>query len=87
MTQSWCVVGLICGGALVSAPVPAADEPVDPDFLEFLGSVDTNEAGWQEYLAATDVDALLKAKAAAAKTATSGAPRPADETEEEVKQP
>jgi hypothetical protein len=86
MTQSWCVVGLICGGALVAAPVPAADEPVDPDFLEFLGSVDSSEAGWHDYLAATDVDALLKAKAAAAKAANPDPPPPADETEK-VKPP
>jgi hypothetical protein len=82
MTPAWCVVGLICGGALFAAPVHATDEPVDPDFLEFLGSVDSSEAGWQDYLAATDVDALVKAQAAAAKAANPGSPQPANESGE-----
>ena len=81
MRPAWGVVGLICGGALLAAPVHAADEPVDPDFLEFLGSVDSSEAGWHDYLAATDVDALAKAQAAAAKAAIPGPPQPANETE------
>jgi len=80
MRPTWCVVGLICGGALLTAPLHAADEPVDPDFLEFLGSVDSSEAGWHDYLAATDVDALVKAQAAAAKAANPGSPQPANET-------
>ncbi len=73
----------MCGGAWFAAPGHAADEAVDPDFLEFLGSVDSSEAGWHDYLAATDVDALLKAQAAAAKAADSGSPQPASETEKE----
>jgi hypothetical protein len=73
----------MCVGALLAAPLQAADEAVDPDFLEFLGSVDSSEAGWHDYLAATDVDALLKAQAAAAKTATSGSAPPANESEKE----
>ncbi len=81
MRSVWWIVGLMCGGAWFAAPGRAADEPVDPDFLEFLGSVDSSEAGWHDYLAATDVDALLKAQAAAAKAANSGAPQPASETE------
>ena len=86
MKSAWCVVGLMCGGALSAAPLHAADEPVDPDFLEFLGSVDSNEAGWHDYLAATDMDALVKAEAAAAKAANPGSPQPANETGK-VKQP
>ncbi len=76
----WCVVGLMFGGAWFAAP-GQAEEPVDPDFLEFLGTVDSSEAGWHDYLAATDVDALLKAQAAAAKAANSGSPQPAGEKE------
>ena len=83
MTSTWCVVGLVCGGALLAAPLHAADEAVDPDFLEFLGSVDSNEAGWNDYLAATDVDALVKAQAAGAKGANPGSPQPANETGKE----
>ena len=47
-------------GALIVAPLRAADEPVDPDFLEFLGSVDSSEAGWHDYLAETDVDQVAQ---------------------------
>ena len=83
MTPGWCVAGLMCGAALFAAPLPAADEPVDPDFLEFLGSVDSSEAGWHDYLAATDVDALLKAQAAAAKAADPSPPQPANGSEKE----
>ena len=54
------------------APVHAADEPVDPDFLEFLGSVDSNEAGWHDYLAQTDVDQVAKAQSGATKPANPG---------------
>jgi len=75
------VAGVLCVCALLAAPLQAADDPVDPDFLEFLGSVDSSEAGWHDYLAATDVDALLKAQAAAAKAAASDPPPPADGSE------
>ena len=86
MKSAWFVLGLMCGGALSATPLHAADEPVDPDFLEFLGSVDSSEAGWHDYLAATDVDALVKAKAASAKAANPGSPQPANDTGQ-VKQP
>lgn len=79
MRLPWGRAGLICG-ALLAASVYAAEEPVDPDFLEFLGSVDSHDAGWQDYLAATDVDALVKAQAAAPKAADPGSPQPANET-------
>ncbi|HEV7432790.1 MAG TPA: hypothetical protein VGN77_07075 [Steroidobacteraceae bacterium] len=82
MTSTWCVVALVCGGALLAAPLQAAEEPVDPDFLEFLGSVDSNEAGWHDYLAATDVDALVKAQSAA----NGGSAPPANDTGK-VKEP
>jgi hypothetical protein len=34
--------------------VHAADMPVDDGLLEFLGSVDSDDKNWREYLAATD---------------------------------
>ena len=83
MRRGWSLIGLVCAGALLAAPLRAADEPVDPDFLEFLGSVDSSEAGWHDYLAATDVDALLKARAAAAKGADPVPVPPADGTEKD----
>lgn len=81
--RCWSLIGLIGAGALLAAPLRAADEPVDPDFLEFLGSVDSSEAGWHEYLATTDVDALLKAREAAAKSAAPVPVPPANGTEKD----
>ena len=49
-----------CGVALAVAPLRAADAPADADFLEYLGSIDSNEAGWHEYLADTDVGKMAK---------------------------
>ena len=80
MRFAWRLVGLICGGTLFVAPLQAADEPVDPDFLEFLGSVDSSEAGWHDYLAATDLDQLVKLQNGAAKSANPGSPPPANVT-------
>ncbi len=48
-------LGLLCG-VFFAASLPAAEEPVDPDFLEFLGTVDSNEAGWHDYLASAEAD-------------------------------
>ena len=54
-----CIVALlasVAAGAVQAAepkPAPAAEskvEPVDADFLEFLGSLDTEEEEWREYL-------------------------------------
>ena len=46
MKRHWHVVGALFGSVLLA----------DPDLLEFLGTVDTNEAGWHDYLAENDVD-------------------------------
>jgi hypothetical protein len=42
------------------APAPSADD----EFLEFLGSIDTDEADeeWMDYLARTDIAKVAKAK-------------------------
>ena len=47
-------------GALHAGCSHAADEPVDPGLLEFLGSVDTEDKDWHEYLARTDIDQVAK---------------------------
>ena len=78
MKSAWRWLGLICGGALIVAPLRAADDPVDPEFLEFLGSVDSSEAGWHEYLAATDVDQVANTQSGAPKSADPGSPAPAN---------
>ena len=45
-----------------AAPVYAAESArkVDADLLEFLGSIDTEEAGWQEYLEHKPVKPVAK---------------------------
>jgi hypothetical protein len=78
--RAWGLLGLI-GGALMLTPLQAADDAVDPEFLEFLGSVDSTEAGWHDYLAETDVDQVAKARTGAAKAASPGTPTPVNETE------
>lgn len=65
MKPTWYACGLLCGGAMLAAPVRAADSAADAEFLEYLGSVDSNEAGWHDYLASTDVDQLVKPAAGA----------------------
>ena len=40
---------LVARVALAATPAPPA--PVDADLLEFLGSVDSEEPGWHDYLA------------------------------------
>ena len=54
-----CTLALLAGmaagavhAAEQKAPPPAQSkvEPVDPEFLEFLGSVDTEDDSWREYL-------------------------------------
>jgi hypothetical protein len=76
--SAWRWLGLVCGGALIVAPLRAADEPLDPEFLEFLGSVDSSEAGWHDYLAETDVDQVVQTQSGTAKPADPGSPPPAN---------
>jgi hypothetical protein len=68
---------VLCG-VLFAVTLHASDESVDPDFLEFLGSVDSNDIGWHDYLAATDVDAV--AQRGVTKGADPNPPGPANET-------
>jgi hypothetical protein len=63
-------------GCLALAPAAyAADEPVDPGLLEFLGSVDTEDKNWHEYLAHTDIDRVAKR---AGNARANPAPAPSD---------
>lgn len=66
MKSAWQALGLLCGSALALAPLRAADQAADADLLEYLGSVDSSEADWHDYLASTDVDKLVKPAAARA---------------------
>lgn len=54
-----CVAALLAGVAAGAAhaaepkaapPAQSKLEPVDADFLEFLGSLDTEDEAWREYL-------------------------------------
>ena len=60
MKPDWYLLGLVCAGTVMAPPLSAAENAVDAEFLEYLGTVDSNEAGWHEYLATTDVDKVGK---------------------------
>jgi hypothetical protein len=76
----WRTLGLMCGGALAAAPLRAAEPAADTDFLEYLGSVDSSEAGWHEYLASTDVGKAAKPAASPPTTSPPAASPPAQST-------
>jgi hypothetical protein len=40
--------------------VHAAEMPVDDGLLEFLGSVDSEDKNWRDYLAGTDIDQVAR---------------------------
>jgi hypothetical protein len=48
--------------SLAAVPVVHATESsaVDADFLEFLGSVDSRDEGWHEYLANADLEKVAR---------------------------
>lgn len=52
----WMCMGLLAGMALRPVVLCAAEpaktvEPADEDLIEFLGSVDSDDEGWKQYLA------------------------------------
>ena len=55
----WVCLGLLLGWPLQPLLLRAAQpaktvEPADADLIEFLGSVDSDDAAWKQYLARTD---------------------------------
>jgi hypothetical protein len=54
--------------------VHAAEMPVDDGLLEFLGSVDSDDKNWREYLAGSDTDPV--ARRAGTAPSNPGAPAP-----------
>jgi hypothetical protein len=52
------VVGL--SGLALLRMTHAADGPVDEGLLEFLGSVDSEDKDWHDYLAGTDIDQVAR---------------------------
>lgn len=66
--RSGALLALPCGLALAGAPVPPAGSTappisaaVDAELLEFLGSIDSSEPGWRDYLKETDLEKAMTA--------------------------
>jgi hypothetical protein len=56
--RAYVLAALLSGCRIVSV-LHAADMP-DPGLLEFLGSVDSEDKAWHDYLARTDIDQVAK---------------------------
>lgn len=56
--RAYLLAALLSGCRIVSV-LHAADMP-DPGLLEFLGSVDSEDKAWHDYLARTDIDQVAK---------------------------
>jgi hypothetical protein len=57
--RAWICLGLLLGLAAplllrAAEPPPKTVEPADEDLIEFLGSVDSDDEGWKQYLARKD---------------------------------
>ena len=59
--RAWACLGLLLGAPLPlllrAAEPPTVVEPADADLIEFLGSVDSDDEGWKQYLARTGAQA------------------------------
>lgn len=80
------LVGMAAGVAQAAEPkpAPAAEskvEPVDAEFLEFLGSLDTEGEDWREFLESRPINN------AAGKPAEQKTPPRPDPQQEKVKKP
>jgi hypothetical protein len=64
-----------CSLGLLRA-VAAADPPVDDGLLEFLGSVDSDDKDWRDYLASGETDPVAR-RVGTAPPAKSAVPPPA----------
>jgi len=73
---------LSLSGVAVLPILHAADKPVDPGLLEFLGSVDSDDKDWHDYLARTDIDKVARrggnVPAGAGAPPAASPPRPAN---------
>ena len=56
--RAYVLAALLSGCRIVSV-LHAAEMP-DPGLLEFLGSVDSEDKAWHDYLARTDIDQVAK---------------------------
>jgi hypothetical protein len=65
---------------MVLPPLARSGEPpapVDDDFLEFLGSADSDDPDWNEYMASEEIDKALETSKAKAKTPPATDSKPA----------
>ena len=62
--------------AITVTTAPRATESPDDGFLEFLGSVDSEDKDWHDYLARTDIDKVAR-RAVPGNNLTAPAPAPA----------
>jgi hypothetical protein len=69
------IVGCCSLGLLRAAA--AADPPVDDGLLEFLGSVDSDDKGWRDYLAGSDAADPVARRVGTAPPSKPAAPPPA----------
>jgi hypothetical protein len=86
----WYAISLICGGACLAPALRAADAAADADLLEYLGSLDSTEEGWHDYLADHGVqegEAWQRAHAAAASPAVARDAAPVTAAPDKVKHP
>ena len=78
--RAWACLGLLLGAPLPALLVRAAEppakvvEPADADLIEFLGSVDSDDEGWKQYLARTGTRVPVKASQPAPAPPASSAP-------------
>jgi hypothetical protein len=55
----WLLIAWLSLGGSVTTTAQAAEAP-DDGLLEFLGSVDTEDKDWHDYLARTDIDKIAR---------------------------
>jgi hypothetical protein len=67
----------LLGLAAVFAVARSAEPKVDGDLLEFLGSVDSEDKDWHDYLARTDIEKVAQ-RPARAPPVPPAAPAPKD---------
>ena len=59
MNRGAWLLGVLLGGGAVLSTARTADMP-DDELLEFLGSVDSEDKDWHDYLARTDIDKVAR---------------------------
>jgi hypothetical protein len=78
----WLLLSALSGpmaASMAPSMVWAAKPPPGADLLEFLGSVDSDDGSWSQYLGSTDLDQVVKpgAPKSPGKAAKPPAPTPA----------